>query len=175
MKSICLLLAAVFVPRSADHANVEPKPLLVWSGPDSQVRQTSYFRAATPAEWRKVWLAHIGRTEENAFDVRLPSVDIDFDKCVVVAVFRGQAANHRGLAVESIAETADEVTLRFDYLTFQTAAPLNAAGKGGGAVRASAYGFILLPATKKTIVLEENVQGLKNQPAKWKERARFKS
>jgi hypothetical protein len=86
---------------------------------------------------------------------------------MVLAIFRGQAVNHRGVTVKSITETADEVTVRFDYLTFQTAGP------DGGAVPASAYGFILLPASKKTVVLEEDVQGLKDRPSIWKERARL--
>jgi hypothetical protein len=143
------------------------KPLLLWSGPDSHVKKSGYHRITSEREWRAVWLAHVGRTEENAFDVKLPTVEIDFDKCQVLAIFRGDAVNHRGVTVESITQDEGEIRVRFDYLTFQTAGP------GGGAVSASAYGFILLPASQSSVILEENVQGLKNQPAKWKERARF--
>ena len=59
---------------------------------------------------------------------------------------------------------------RFDDRSFQTAGP----APEGGRVRARPYGIFVLPRSDKALVLEENIQHLKNEPPKGREVARFK-
>ncbi|MGQ0613093.1 MAG: hypothetical protein ACT4PV_05075 [Planctomycetaceae bacterium] len=40
-------------------------------------------------------------------------------------------------------------------------------------MRATAYGFCVLPRSEKVLVVEEDVQGIIGASPKWKERARF--
>jgi hypothetical protein len=165
--TICpLLLILVSRPAaSAERAGKTTKPLLVITGPNSNVRKPEYHRIASAKQLQKVWLQHHGKTAQQAFEERLTGLNVDFDRCIVVAIFQGAGTNSRGVTVDSVTETEKTVTVRFDESHYQTS---------GGFDRSSAFAFVVLPKSKKAVVLEENVQGLKGRPAKWKERARLK-
>ena len=59
--------------------------------------------------------------------------------------------------IDSVEEREDAIAVRFDDISFQTE------GRDGGAVHVTPYAFIVLPRSKKPVVLEENVQNLLGQ------------
>jgi hypothetical protein len=120
----------------------------------------------------ELWLSHLGKTEADRFREHLPIVQIDFEKCMVIAIFQGAKTNSRGLRVISVNENNDNVTLRVDDMSYQTSGGLN--GGGGGGVPVKPYAFVVISKSAKLVVVEEDVQSLKDKPPEWKERARLK-
>jgi len=96
---------------------------------------------------------------------------VNFDKCMVVAIFQGKSWNSNGVTCYSVQDQGDTVLFRFDEDTYQTmsAEP----GGNGGGVNVTAYGIFVLPRTTKPLIIEENVQNVIGQPPNWKERAKF--
>ena len=94
----------------------------------------------------------------------------DFKKCMVIAIFKGSASNSRGLNIISTDEHEDTVYLRFDDMSYQTAGGLD-----GGRVPVTPYAFVVIPNSAKLVLIEENVQSLKEKPPVWNERARLKA
>lgn len=142
------------------------KSLLTLTGADSQVSEAANVRVSDATEWKKLWLRHLGVSEQESWTARKPMFEIDFQRSEMIVIFRGKATNRRGIWIESITENAEQITIRYEDATYQTS---------GGSDQAQAYGFLLLPVSKKTIVIERDVQGIKGQPRKWKEEARMKS
>jgi hypothetical protein len=139
------------------------KPLVVWTGADSHVDQAGFARADSAEAWKKLWLRHSGKSEQEAF-YSAPRVEIDFDRCVVIGVFAGRVTNQRGYRVDSVAD-GDAVAVRIERETFQSL----------GAVEAKQpFASIVLPRTVKAIVIEENTQGLKDSPPVWTKRAELR-
>jgi hypothetical protein len=135
------------------------KPLLTLTGANSRVTTAECVRASDVQGWKNAWNRHQGLAID-AFDL-----DVDFAKCEVIAIFRGDGLNRTGIRVKAVTETDDRVTIRFEDASFQTAGP------GGGGVRSTAYGFVLIPRTAKQVVVERNAQRLIGQPPEWKEEA----
>jgi hypothetical protein len=147
------------------------KPILVITGADSRLDQPGYHRITSEEAWQKLWLSHLGKTEADTFQEHLPILQIDFETCMVIAIFKGSATNSRGLNVSSVEGNQDNVLLRFDDMSYQTSGGL---GGGGGKVEVRPYAFVLIPKYAKLVVVEENVQSLKDRPPAWKECARLK-
>lgn len=149
------------------HESTPRRPCVAIAGPDSLMDGPKFVRATTPEEWAAVWDAHssAGKPDLRAADRLRP--EVDFSRFMVIAFFRGESWNGDGERVESIDENDERVRIRFDKMSYQTFGP------GGGGVRVRTYGIWVIDRTSKPIVLEENVQGLKNEPATWKERHRF--
>ena len=61
-------------------------------------------------------------------------------------------------------------SLRFDDMSYQTAG-----GIDGGRVPVTPYAFVVIPNSAKLVLIEENVQSLKEKPPVWNERARLKA
>ena len=157
-------MALMLTLDGATCAEKKTKPVLFLTGADSRIAQRTYLLITDEQVWEKTWLRHRGLTAQEAFEKRQAMIHVDFRTHLIVAVFQGQGINSRALTVEGITETDNQMLVRFDEWTFQT----DARSRG---VKSSSYGFILLPKTTKTIVLEENGQGLKNGPPKWKRQA----
>jgi hypothetical protein len=130
------------------------------------VGKPAFHRVTSEGAWKKVWLSHLGKTEADTFRESLPAVTFDFDRCMVIAVFQGEKTNSRGLTVISLDEGKDAITLRFDDMSYQTV---------GGVARVTPYAFVVVPKSAKVVVVEEDVQALKDKPPEWKERARLKA
>ena len=157
----------------ADKAAGQAKPLLVLTGADSRVDKPTYHLATSEEAWKRLWLIHLGKTEADGFREHLPIVQIDFERCMVIAVFQGVSTNSRGLNIISVDENKDTVFLRFDDMSYQTSGGLD--GGGGGGVMVTPYAFVVIPKSAKLVLVEENVQSLKDKPPVWKERARLKA
>jgi len=144
------------------------RPCVVLTGADSLVKSPGYVRVESEKEWASVWHHHKGveeTKEHDAFFNPLGLPGIDFDRYMVIAVFCGSGWNSAGVTVASLTEERERLLLRFQGKWYQTAGP------DGGGRPACAYGFLVLPRTEKTVVLEENVQHLIGGPPVWKERA----
>jgi hypothetical protein len=147
------------------------KPLVVLTGVDSRMSKTSFHRVESEQEFRKLWLAHLGKAEQDYWRTPTPAISVDFERCMVIAVFRVEKGNSRGLHVESVTDGDDQVTVRYTNLSYQTAA-------GFGRTLpptpiTPAYAFVVVPKSDKPVVLEEDGQRLKNDPPNWTERARL--
>lgn len=126
MNAVILRLAISFAiatlvtsPASADLKKVRPiKPLFVLSGPDSKVKEESLERITTIDEWKRAWAAHRGTSIDNYYDA---PPQVDFDRCMIVAIYRGTTFNITRLHVESIAENKASILIRFEDMGYQTA------------------------------------------------------
>lgn len=135
------------------------------AGPDSKVRERMILRIMDEESWQETWFAHTGANTPRV-PLEGPFPTIDFDHCMVVAIFSGESWNSDGETVESVIEFDDHIRLRFDSMTYQTD------GLEGG-VRVTPYGFFVIPRSAKRLVIEENVQGLIGRPPKWKVQKEF--
>lgn len=167
-----LLAAASWAPQDrtggapSDQAGSDAV-LVAWQGPDSAVTERGYFRVQEEEDWIKLWERHIGKPAERDNIGRPFMPRVNFERCMVVAIFQGEGWNSNGVTVESISQDDERILLRFDESTYQTA------GIDGGGVKCRAFGIFVLPKSDKPIVIEENVQGLIGHPAQWRERARL--
>ncbi|MFZ4083258.1 MAG: hypothetical protein ACOYKN_18665 [Pirellula sp.] len=151
-------------------ATGKTRPLIVLAGADSKVGKPAYYRVSSEEAWQRIWLSHLGKTEADRFREHMPIVQIDFKKCMVIAIFKGAASNSRGLNIISTDEREDTVYLRFDDMSYQTAGGLD-----GGRVPVTPYAFVVIPNSAKLVLIEENIQSLKEKPPVWNERARLKA
>lgn len=125
-----------------------------WSGPKSRIAATEFHRARTPEEYAEIWSRHSG----------YEAPPVDFSEAMLVVIFCGKRSNSRGIDVVALWEDDEKVVLQFVENSNQTK---------GSPDRVAPYGFFVIPASNKPIVIDENVQGLKGQPPIWKEVARL--
>src|SRR5205085_2843738 len=104
------------------------------------------------AAWQALWGAHTGRDPAagGVMD-RHAAPLVNFDRCLVVAFFRGAATNEDGELVRELAQTADGLRVRFSSDGFQSA---SISGPDRG-VKTRPFGIWVLPATAGSIVIEE--------------------
>lgn len=143
-------------------------PLALLSGADSKVSEASYRRVTSADQWRRVWLDHLGLSDDTIYG---PLFEVDFQRCMVLAVFRGKMVNVASERVDSVTQTERAIVVRIDDIGYQTFGFDNE----GGAEHVTPYAFIVLPKSGKQIVFENNVQGQKGQPPVWKELARIEA
>ena len=155
------------------------KPCVTITGADSHITELGYHRLLTSDSWTKLWQKHKGADTNKEYDsyydpLGLPVVD--FENYMVIAIFQGSRFNSAGLSAESFLENDESITIRFDDKHYQTASFSfgdGADANNGGAEKATVYGFFILPKSNKTVLLEENVQGLIGKPPVWKQRFKF--
>jgi hypothetical protein len=164
LRAYAVFGAFCFQFASAAEKSVNALPLVVLSGADSRYTGPSYELIKKPSELTKAWAKHLGTSEEDAYR---PALVVDFDRCMVVAVFRGERRNVRGIEVEPLVEGNGAMTIRFSEIGYQTG------GKGNLQPPDRPYAFIVVPKSSKSIVLEENVQQYKGQPPIWKQSAKL--
>jgi hypothetical protein len=167
VKKTAILLLFVVLAGASEERTVRPYVGL-W-GAHSKVKRKSFHRITTPEAWTALWLRHRGREAKShsAYYNEAGVPDIDFERCMVVAIFQGEAWNSAGVKVLSVTEDEARLLLQYDDRSYQTAGP------NGGGVRVTAFGFFVLPKSTRELVVEENLQGLKGRPDRYRERARF--
>jgi len=165
---ICMIcFTAPLIQAEEETAGKEFKPYVTLSGIDSAVQERSYFRIMSQNDWIMVWKKYKGFPESAKLDLLREFHDlpiVDFEKCMVIAIFKGAGANSAGIFAVKVVEGNDHILLRFDDKSYQTI---------GQANKVNVYGFFILPVSTKNVILEENVQNLIGQPPVWKERAKF--
>ena len=146
------------VPQSAQPLknDTDMAPLVTLPGSNSEIAEPLFVRCDNAGDWESLWQKHAPSVE---------SPKVNFKKCTALGIFLGKKFNSRGVFVVSTESKDGHCVLRFDEHTFQTA---------GGSSPCKPFGIILLPKTNQPIVIEENVQNIKDSPQKWKERARLK-
>ena len=156
------------VGRAAEKKSIPPmsKPLVAMSGADSYVKTPSYQRVTTPDDWTRIWASHLGTTKDDAYR---PLLDVDFTRCLVVVIFRGEEINTRGIQIDSAFETTESIVIRFTELGYQTA------GEANNKPPDRPYAFVIIPRTHKSIVLEENFPTMIPRSPKWQEVVRLKA
>lgn len=145
------------------------RPYVQWAGAES-AHEAGFVLVRDEGAWRELWGAHRGKDAGagGAMD-RHAAPEVNFDRCVVVAFFRGPATNEDGEVVRAVDETPEEVRVRFSSDGFQTAS-FDGADHG---VATRPFGIWVLPATSKAIVIEEGTAELKDEALKWREVKRF--
>jgi hypothetical protein len=160
--AVFFLMSACAIPANA--AEKPRMPLVVLSGADSEIRQASYRRITEPDEWAKLWASHMRRTVDDPYS---PQLDVDFERCMVVAILRGEQRNSSGIQVDSIEDSEDALVIRFTQLGYQTLGADNTKPPD------RPYAFVVVPATSKTIIFEENRPNMMATRPKWEEVARM--
>jgi hypothetical protein len=164
-KSKTVLLAAALLVLSSEIVAREPekavtKPYASLWGANSKVKKKSYHLIGSPKEMDEVWSRHRGNTDFE-YNGR---PEVDFDRCLVVAIFEGESANTAGIECKEVLDEAKSITFRFRNRCYQTAQTARSA---------SAYGFFVIPRTTKPIIIEEDIQHVLGRPPVWKERIRL--
>ena len=177
--AVCAVFSIVTVNGLSNVQSAETKtapeaiePCVVMTGADSKNSKPGYHRITSVKEWARVWQIHKGKKVAENYNFYYNPLDlpkVDFDRFMVIAIFRGDGWNSAGLQAVSIAENKGRFVFRFDEKTYQTAGP------DGGGRAVTVYGFFVIPKSTKDIVFEQNVQGLKGKPPVWKTRATISS
>jgi len=144
-------------------------PLVALHGAESHIADAQFRRVTSAKEWRSLWLEHLNVPAGGIEDLAAEVPEVDFERCMVIAIFTGKGWNSHGVRCEGVLEREGQIVVRFDQRSYQTAGP------DGGGVRVQPFGAFVLPRSEKPVVIEENVQGLKDHPDKWKQRAEFEA
>jgi hypothetical protein len=164
--AICIIVPCLGLVAHAQNSELQNavKPIVVMAGADSNVHGFSNQRITTPDDWASIWSGHLGKSVDDAYR---PTLEVDFDRCLVVAIFRGEEVNVRGIKINSTFETKDSIVIRFEDVGYQTS------GADNNKRPDRPYAFVVLPKTSKSIVLEENTQRYKGAPPVWTQCARL--
>ena len=98
------------------------KPLLSLDGRESKNPKAGYHRIESSEAWKTLWLRHSTGTEKPAQDpATIPQAEVDFSRCMVVAVFQGEGQNRNGYTVHSVLEGEGRLTVRLQARDFGVA------------------------------------------------------
>jgi hypothetical protein len=167
------------------------KPLVVWTGTDGHIKRCEFLRVTTSEQWDKLWLEHIGKTELRASEEGPARPEIDFKRCMVIAIFPGDDDWGYGIVVASATDEKDCVRVRYRHIIKQIGIvsnpPMNEAslsrpfrgepGSRKGAKKPppappdpTTYAIMVVPASAKPIVFEVDVSQVIDGRAEWKQR-----
>lgn len=156
-----------FSQQSAEH--VVKKPYVTITGANSKIEAREYHRVVNKEQWTALWLRHLGRGDQEKYSLyynREGVPLVDFESCMIIAVFQGRAWNSAGLKAHSLVELDDRIVFRFDDKCYQT---------GPKGDRVAVFGFFVVPKSTKLFILEENIQRIIARTPKWKEQHRFEA
>jgi hypothetical protein len=157
-----ILLTGVCCSIAEDSGGQNIRPYVTITGAESGVKERTYYRISSEPEWIKIWQRHKGVKETMNDDLY-----IDFEKCMVIAVFQGSGRNSSGLKTVFLQENKDGVVFRYEDKGYQTAGP------GGGGKKVSVYGFFILPRSDKTVIVQESFSNMQGAPHRWEERVQL--
>ncbi|NUM52659.1 MAG: hypothetical protein HUU46_03345 [Candidatus Hydrogenedentes bacterium] len=162
------LLGLVLLSPAGDHSK-ELHPIVVLTGSASGIEKPENLRLTSQDEWEPVWKRHRANQTKpgTVFDSEQTPV-IDFANYMLIAVFLGATWNMEGIKVVDATDSESETTIRLDLLTYQT---------GPSGDRVSPYVFIVMPLSRKPIVLQRDARTLPQRavgpPPIWEEFHRF--
>jgi hypothetical protein len=162
--------------RAAD-APTKIKPALILSGKDSGISKPFRERCCSYDELRAVWNKH----QEG--DDRHFCPEVNFDSFMVIAIFYGVDNDHSPIAVLEIVEDTETIRIRLDSGERQTGVieidgeeerKVSETDRLKRTAPTQSYQFIVLPASKKTIVFEVgHPRDFEDPNHKWKEHELF--
>ena len=79
---------------------------------------------------------------------------VDFDKCMVIAVFEGRGYNCTGLVAVDLLDRPEALVFRFDRNGYQTEEELD---------EVCVFGFFIVPRSTKPIVFEDDRRDLRQR------------
>jgi hypothetical protein len=169
---LTLLAFSMPQPQSTAPAKEARRAALVEiTGANSKIERREFHRIMTSQDWLDLWSRHTGEDKEMlTWSGAYPQVD--FTRCMVVAVFRGKAINSRGEPLTEAVLEDGALHLRTQSASYQTASDDGTPDKGDS-VRP--FGIWVLERSTKPIVIERDVRSLKNQAPRWKEQASFEA
>ncbi len=172
--SVLALIGALGVGALLGPAEAQTRPVasemtavVSIAGSYSGIERREYHRITDAETWVALWTNHRGQGVERDSYGQAVIPTIDFEKYMVIAIFRGKAWNCRSEQLFEIAEVDNGLQLRFDAQTYQTNGPTNESD------HTTSYGIWVVPRMMQQITLQENVQGLLGRPPKWKTQHRF--
>src|SRR5437016_5092851 len=108
--SVCLMTALLGAGHSAPQDSTRKvKPVISWMGHDSKQAKAWFVRCERDEDWYAVCARHQGR--ESTGPPWCPQ--IDFDTCLVVALFGGEGSSPLGIYVCEIIEDKERMRLRY--------------------------------------------------------------
>lgn len=173
MQIVCLGAAAASLGAGGLVAQIKPsesgRALFVMTGSESEIATPRHHLAASQEVFDELWVEHMGDRVQRAAQGSPMPPRIDFDACEAILIFAGDGFNSNGFRVADVINEPDAVTVRVERISYQTAS-FDGPDRGDPA---RPWAMLLLPATDRTIILEENVQGLIGGEAIWQQRAAF--
>jgi hypothetical protein len=135
-------------------------PLVTLSGAQSHVSEERCVRITTQEEWAALWLEHLGHPAKPKYDIYFNKAGlpvVDFEHCMVVAVFGGEGSNCAGVsAVAGALEDPDaetltpvangEEVLRLSWHSYQSS---------DRADPVCTFGFFVLPRSSAPLVVQD--------------------
>lgn len=162
---------AVSGPVGIGRERVEGAPPPVqWAGARSGISEPGFRLIADFEAWRDLWQAHRGECAERAHQGWVTPPEVDFERFMVVACFRGEAARNNGERAEAVFRRGDSLVVRFDSVTFQTA---SFGDEPAPEVAGTPYGLWVVERFEGPVILEENRQGLIGGEPIWREAHRL--
>lgn len=164
----CVGLAVVAL--GAGRGGVEPRvPAVQWVGPTSSIHAPGYHLVTDEAAWRDLWEQHRGELAERAHQGWVMPPEIDFERYMVVACFRGESTNRNGERAEGVFRRGEALVVRYDSVTFQTAS----FGEQDVPEVSTPYGIWVIEQHDGPVVIEEDKNGLIGADPAWREVHRF--
>jgi hypothetical protein len=145
------------------------RPYVVITGSDSAVQQPECRRIVTDAAWEALWDRHVAQEQRiKAGRPEAPRPAVDFQRCLLIAVFGGSTWNTEGLKVVDTVGKGDEIVVGTDWLSYQTT-------RAGD--QTPPFAFIVMPRSPKPILVQVDTRDLReradNAPPKWRDLCRL--
>jgi hypothetical protein len=173
MRYQALLVVAALSPTMPARSEDLPralKPVVVWTGTDSKQAKESFACCRSQAEWEASWNKHQGRDEKAEGQ---PCPQVDFDTHMVIVLFHGESSQNHGIDVVSVSEERECVRLRYRPSWYQVGVSREGAAGPPRSHATQSYAFVVLPRSRKAVVLEEDIQHYIGKPPEWEERAKL--
>ena len=154
----------------ADGKEEPVKPVMVLSGQDSSADKHAFARCSSMNDLKQQWRTHCNLPADDEC-TKCPV--IDFDSYEMVMLFEGKTDPNSGFQIASISDNGNRIRIRFKIAFYQTAVndtPTEAEGVPTLKPQKSEfrpYSFILLRASKKLIVIEEDTCLTRGAPPDW--------
>lgn len=154
---------------AAPQEQANSMPLLTLAGAHSKIDEPLCVRITTAEDFQKLYMRHLGEDPKRFDKFYNPHgvPVIDFDRCLVLAVFRGQTWNRAGVYVHSAEEANGRLLVRVQDRSYQTFGP------DGGGNQVTPFGIFVMPHNTSEMIVELDVRSLIDAPPEWKEIDRF--
>jgi hypothetical protein len=170
---VCVALCALACVAVADEPKeTKLKPVAVFRGSHSAIKEETFEVVATEDEWKKLWEKHRGKERDSLFTETSQELSIDFETHYIVALFAGPS--HWCIPRPKL--RGDTVVIQYEHGFPQVIAGFQEGWTDHEKAKWDAkcsYAFVVLPKPVKTVVIEEGVRRQLSDPFTWKERAKF--